>query len=94
MASPGLEVVECDDAGNFTCSYVETESLQPARRSRVDIIVRMCSPDARLRRFRVRFMADGFFLKLPKHAKSYAQQLLDVFLPAGYPQSVTEDYIQ
>lgn len=26
--------------------------------------------------------------------KSYAQQLLDVFLPAGYPQSVTDDYIQ
>ncbi|RYO27787.1 hypothetical protein AA0113_g12219 [Alternaria arborescens] len=29
----------------------------------------------------------------PKEAKSYAQRLLGVFLPAGYPQSVTEDYI-
>ncbi|KAF9693860.1 hypothetical protein EKO04_008308 [Ascochyta lentis] len=31
---------------------------------------------------------------LPKETKSYSQQILDVFLPAGYPQSVTEDYIQ
>ncbi|KAF1928655.1 DUF647-domain-containing protein [Didymella exigua CBS 183.55] len=31
---------------------------------------------------------------LPRETKSYAQQLLDVFLPAGYPHSVTEDYIQ
>ncbi|KAF2117712.1 vitamin B6 photo-protection and homoeostasis-domain-containing protein [Lophiotrema nucula] len=30
---------------------------------------------------------------LPKETKSYSQQLLDVFLPAGYPSSVTEDYI-
>ncbi|KAH7359993.1 vitamin B6 photo-protection and homoeostasis-domain-containing protein [Pyrenochaeta sp. MPI-SDFR-AT-0127] len=30
----------------------------------------------------------------PKDSKSYAQHVLDVFLPAGYPQSVTEDYIQ
>ncbi|KAF2471508.1 DUF647-domain-containing protein, partial [Lindgomyces ingoldianus] len=30
----------------------------------------------------------------PKGMKSFGQQLLDVFLPAGYPQSVTEDYIQ
>ncbi|KAF2280621.1 DUF647-domain-containing protein, partial [Westerdykella ornata] len=26
--------------------------------------------------------------------KTYAQRILDVFLPAGYPHSVTEDYIQ
>lgn len=31
---------------------------------------------------------------LPESAKSYWQQLLDVFLPAGYPQSVTEDYLE
>ncbi|KAH7094733.1 vitamin B6 photo-protection and homoeostasis-domain-containing protein [Paraphoma chrysanthemicola] len=30
----------------------------------------------------------------PKQMKSYAQRVLDVFLPAGYPQSVTDDYIQ
>lgn len=31
---------------------------------------------------------------LPERTKSYWQQLLDVFLPAGYPQSVTEDYLE
>jgi hypothetical protein len=34
------------------------------------------------------------FEKLPKQTKSYLQQTLDIFLPAGYPLSVTEDYIQ
>ncbi|KAF2441804.1 DUF647-domain-containing protein [Karstenula rhodostoma CBS 690.94] len=29
-----------------------------------------------------------------RESKSYAQQLLEVFLPAGYPHTVTEDYIQ
>lgn len=33
-------------------------------------------------------------LKLPEDAKSFPQRLLDVFLPAGYPHSVTEDYLQ
>ncbi|KAF2799044.1 DUF647-domain-containing protein [Melanomma pulvis-pyrius CBS 109.77] len=69
MASSTLEVVECDDAGNITSSYVESGGSRHAEKSRVDII-------------------------LPKVTKSYPQQLLDVFLPAGYPQSVTEDYIQ
>ncbi|KAL5120508.1 hypothetical protein ACEQ8H_001526 [Pleosporales sp. CAS-2024a] len=30
----------------------------------------------------------------PEQRKSYAQLVLDVFLPAGYPQSVSEDYIR
>ncbi|KAL5380295.1 hypothetical protein DPSP01_007870 [Paraphaeosphaeria sporulosa] len=30
----------------------------------------------------------------PRESKTYAQQLLEVFLPAGYPHTVTEDYIQ
>lgn len=30
----------------------------------------------------------------PRVTKSPAQRVLDVFLPAGYPHSVTEDYIQ
>ncbi|EOD50111.1 uncharacterized protein LTHEOB_1265 [Neofusicoccum parvum] len=30
---------------------------------------------------------------LPEERKSLLLQALDVFLPAGYPQSVTEDYL-
>ncbi|KAF2269277.1 DUF647-domain-containing protein [Lojkania enalia] len=69
MASTKLEIVERDEAGVVTASYVESKSEKRSGGSRVDVI-------------------------LPAQTKSYAQQLLDVFLPAGYPQSVTEDYIQ
>ncbi|KAF2004940.1 DUF647-domain-containing protein [Amniculicola lignicola CBS 123094] len=74
MAAPALskvEIVECDEAGNVTCSYVES-SGGFTQRSRKEGKAR---------------------LDLPQETKSYAQQALDVFLPAGYPHSVTEDYI-
>ncbi|KAF1849955.1 DUF647-domain-containing protein [Cucurbitaria berberidis CBS 394.84] len=57
------EIVERDEAGNITTTYLASGG------SRVDVI-------------------------RPKETKSYVQQVLDVFLPAGFPQSVTEDYIQ
>ncbi|KAL1635477.1 hypothetical protein SLS58_010234 [Diplodia intermedia] len=58
---PQLELVEYDDAGNTTATYVETGP-------RIDVI-------------------------LPDQQKSLLLRLLDVFLPAGYPHSVTEDYL-
>ncbi|EKG21418.1 hypothetical protein MPH_01277 [Macrophomina phaseolina MS6] len=30
---------------------------------------------------------------LPEERKTLLHQALDIFLPAGYPQSVTEDYL-
>ncbi|KAH7125338.1 vitamin B6 photo-protection and homoeostasis-domain-containing protein [Dendryphion nanum] len=66
MASTRLEIIDYDDAGNVTASYIESNA---GGKTRVDVI-------------------------LPKESKSYIQQILDVFLPAGYPQSVTDDYIQ
>lgn len=30
----------------------------------------------------------------PKEAKSWWQMALDVFLPAGFPHSVTDDYVE
>ncbi|KAI7712967.1 hypothetical protein KC353_g7878, partial [Hortaea werneckii] len=30
---------------------------------------------------------------LPEKTKSVGQRLLDVFLPVGYPHSVTDDYL-
>ncbi|CAI6338579.1 unnamed protein product [Periconia digitata] len=62
-----LELVERDDAGNVTSTYIESTSSES--KSRVDIV-------------------------LPAESKGRVQRLMDVFLPAGYPQSVTEDYIQ
>ncbi|PVI07790.1 DUF647-domain-containing protein [Periconia macrospinosa] len=62
-----FELVERDEAGNVTSTYIESASADS--KSRVDIV-------------------------LPTESKSRVQQLIDVFLPAGYPHSVTEDYIQ
>jgi hypothetical protein len=33
-------------------------------------------------------------MQKPEGTKNYAQQVLDVFLPAGFPHSVTEDYVR
>jgi hypothetical protein len=42
-----------------------------------------------------RMNANGMrYVQRPRETKSYAQKVLDVFLPVGYPQSVSEDYIQ
>ncbi|KAF1973192.1 DUF647-domain-containing protein [Bimuria novae-zelandiae CBS 107.79] len=60
MTSETLELIERDDAGNITTTYIESAASEG--RSRVDAV-------------------------LPKASKSYAQQLLDVFLPVGYPHS-------
>ncbi|KAF2142402.1 uncharacterized protein K452DRAFT_270038 [Aplosporella prunicola CBS 121167] len=62
MPSAQLEIVEYDEAGNVTATYIESDK-------RVDVV-------------------------LPESRKTRLEQLLDVFLPAGYPQSVTEDYLE
>lgn len=68
MATANYEIVETDDAGNTTATYVESTSTQDGS-SRVDLI-------------------------LPKESRSPWRKVLDVFLPAGYPQSVTNDYLE
>ncbi|KAF2399224.1 DUF647-domain-containing protein [Trichodelitschia bisporula] len=71
MAGSRLEIVEVDEAGNTTATYITNEGSagkKPDPSSRVDVI-------------------------LPQDPKSLWQKGLDVFLPAGYPQSVTEDYM-
>nr|OQO09255.1 hypothetical protein B0A51_18340 [Rachicladosporium sp. CCFEE 5018] len=62
-----LEVIEHDDAGNITVTYVESTNDQG--NARVDLV-------------------------RPLQTKSLLQRTLDVFLPAGYPHSVTNDYFE
>ncbi|WPG98283.1 DUF647-domain-containing protein [Acrodontium crateriforme] len=71
MASKSsLEIVERDEAGNVTATYIQsTSSNKTETTSRIDVL-------------------------LPQTTKSIWQQTLDVFLPAGYPQSVTNDYLE
>lgn len=60
------EIVEYDDAGNVTATYVQSTSNGS---SRIDVIK-------------------------PEQIKTPWQRALDIFLPAGYPQSVTSDYLE
>jgi len=68
MASQRCEIIETDEAGNVTATYVQTawskESL-----GRVDVIQ-------------------------PQETKVLWQKMLDIFLPSGYPHSVTDDYLE
>lgn len=79
FSSPYLEIIERDSAGAITSSYVA--STTPNSQA-PDITSTTKNPATRVD-------------KVPlKETKSYVQQILDVFLPAGYPHSVTDDYIQ
>jgi hypothetical protein len=68
MAAHQCEVVETDEAGNVTATYVQTAGLKESL-SRVDVIQ-------------------------PKDTKVLWQKTLDIFLPSGYPHSVTDDYLE
>lgn len=74
------DIDEYDEAGNVVATYIVSDN------SRVDVVVRNILAFASCR--------EGYTddAQLPQQTKSYVQQLLDVFLPAGYPHSVTEDY--
>lgn len=61
-------IVENDEAGNITATYVETADSEEIL-SRIDVIY-------------------------PRDSRALWQRVLDVFLPAGYPHSVTDDYLE
>lgn len=68
MAAERREIIETDDSGNITATYVQT-AWSKASLGRVDVIY-------------------------PRETKAVWQRVLDVFLPAGYPHSVTSDYLE
>lgn len=68
MAATECEIVESDEAGNITATYVQTAGSKE-KASRIDVIY-------------------------PTQSKALWQRALDVFLPAGYPHSVTDDYLE
>jgi hypothetical protein len=68
MAAERREIIETDDSGNITATYVQT-AWSKASLGRVDVIY-------------------------PQETKAVWQRVLDVFLPAGYPHSVTSDYLE
>jgi hypothetical protein len=68
MAAQRFEVVETDEAGNVTATYVQTVRSKESL-GRVDVIK-------------------------PQDTKALWQKMLDIFLPSGYPHSVTDDYLE
>jgi hypothetical protein len=68
MAAQQCEIVETDEAGNVTATYVQTAGSKESL-GRVDIIQ-------------------------PQDTKVLWQKTLDIFLPSGYPHSVTDDYLE
>lgn len=68
MATQKCEIVETDEAGNVTATYVQTVWSKESM-GRVDVIT-------------------------AQDKKAPWQRVLDVFLPSGYPQSVTDDYLE
>jgi hypothetical protein len=89
MAGATYEIVERDEAGLETGRYVGGVGG-----GRVDVVVSHLG-DGGLVLEVLGMDANGmWYLQRPRETKSHAQKVLDVFLPAGYPQSVSEDYIQ
>jgi hypothetical protein len=68
MAAQRCEVVETDEAGNVTATYVQTAGSKEIL-GRVDVMK-------------------------PQDTKALWQKTLDIFLPSGYPHSVTDDYLE
>jgi hypothetical protein len=93
MDVPTIEIEERDDAGNLSATYVESASPSPSKSSsrRVDVIVSLpffgLQP-ATYAECRCRC------IQLPKNTHGRWTRLINVFLPAGYPNSVTDDYLE
>ena len=68
MAAHQCEVVETDEAGNVTATYVQSSGMKESL-GRVDVIQ-------------------------PQDTKVFWQKAVDIFLPSGYPHSVTDDYLE
>ncbi|KAI9716001.1 MAG: hypothetical protein M1812_005635 [Candelaria pacifica] len=68
MVEKELEILEKNEAGEVTATYIQSSLAEPKGSSRVDIV-------------------------LPKRTDYGWRSLLSVFLPAGYPHSVTKDYL-
>lgn len=84
MSKPTLELIETDEAGNVVATYVQT-STGGRNATRIDRIVTHHSESIQ--------SSHSYLTQVPKGSQKSLKTLLDVFLPSGYPQSVTEDYL-
>jgi hypothetical protein len=96
MSSPRLEVIERDEAGNVKATYIETETRAGKGSRRIDCVVRGYSAVPRTDCFEssIKINCADSCSKVPKNPYGGWTSLLNVFLPAGYPNSVTKDYLE
>jgi hypothetical protein len=93
MATITAKAIERDEAGKITAIYVQSRgalSSSNDESSRVDVIV-SGAPSS----------IDGFLyacclthIQVSGEEKIPWRSILNVFLPAGYPHSVTSDYLE
>ncbi|KAL6166114.1 hypothetical protein ACJQWK_07477 [Exserohilum turcicum] len=77
------EIPEYDDSGNLARTYVVSVAGDGRRdnKTRQDTDA---DPDKTKSRIDI---------ITPQHRKNYVQLVVDIFLPVGFPHSVTEDYV-
>ncbi|RFU36183.1 hypothetical protein B7463_g172, partial [Scytalidium lignicola] len=76
-----IEIHEKDQAGNIVATYISSGT-------------RHSSKNKKKRVFDSDTLQNRIDVIVPKNTNSYAKSLLDAFLPAGYPHSVTKDYLE
>jgi hypothetical protein len=83
-----LEFEEKDEAGTVVATYITSSKGTDASTWRVDMLVRLYS-------LHLRSFSDYLWTLQPRGKRiSLWLQALNVFLPAGYPHSVTKDYME
>ncbi len=80
-----VEIEEVDQANNLIATYIKSTSTENGLR--LDVIVIIPS-------FVFIFTSGPDAKKIQKSSTSFGRNILNAFLPAGYPHSVTEDYLQ
>ncbi|EAW11174.1 RUS1 family protein [Aspergillus clavatus NRRL 1] len=82
-AKATITFTEVDETNHPTATYIYSESQEPSS----------SSDDKIARRGRVDVLHPSSAPSSPRSLKTLVDLLVDVFLPSGYPHSVTDDYL-
>ncbi len=85
ITGASIEITETDQANNLVATYITSPFGENA--SRVDVVVR----DQFVGLYQEPALISS---QIPQNSTSYARSILNAFLPAGYPHSVTSDYLE
>lgn len=86
-----ITLIETDEVNNPTATYVCTESQKQSndgRKGRIDLLVSLYTV-----LYSVKSLTSQPSTSLSWSRANLMNILVDIFLPAGYPHSVTDDYL-